>query len=286
MKKRIFKFGAALTAALMMLSATAGLVFADEVDADEAETVIEATVDEAAADEAEAVETEENAEAAPDAEVTEDIEEVVVPLETEAVEAEAVEEVAVAAADDVATNSTITIGDITATVGDSYYTVSVPFSVKDVPDQMTFFVYDITAIANGNNTTGFSSTTPVGYINQYAGEASGTYSFRLSKENYTSDSVIVVKIGGTDVEIPDAKSFSLSNADDGSDVIYGDANGDGTANNLDAMLVMQYAMKIVTDADLDLTASDVNLDGTVNNKDAMVIMQYAMKMIDGLPHTD
>lgn len=291
MKKRIFKFGAALTAALMMFSATASLAFADEVDVDEAETVVEATVDEAAADEVEAVEPEEDAEVVEDAEDVEDTEdaeavEVVVPLETEAVDADEIDEVAVAAAEDVATGSEIAIGEISATVGDSYYTVSVPFTVTEVPDQMTFFVYDITAIANGNNETAFSSTTPVGYINQYAGEGAGTYSFKLSKDNYNSDSIIVVKIGGTDVATPDAKSFSLSSADDGGDVVYGDANGDGTANNLDAILVMQYAMKIVSDADLDLVASDVNLDNSVNNKDAILIMQYAMKMIDGLPYTD
>ncbi len=273
MKKRVFKFGAALTAALMVFSATASLAFADEVVPEEPETVVEEVVEEAVVEE----ETEEPAEEAEDADEA-DVVEVEVPLETGTVEDA---EAALAAVEDVATGSVITIGDISATENDQYYTVSVPFSVENAPNQMTFFVYDITQIADGNNTTSFSSTTPVGYINQHDGATTGTYQFKLSKANYTDDSVIVVKIGGTGVEVPDAKSYSLAGSTQGK---IGDADGNGTVDNGDAILVMRYYMNMADETELDMSVSDTYAaDGSVDNRDAISIMKFYMNQITELP---
>lgn len=293
MKKNVFKFGAALTAAMMVFSATASLAFADEVaDVAEETTVVTEVAADVVEETEEAVEeTEEAADVDADEETApEVVDEVAVPMETEEITAADVEEEAEVFAagktDDVATGSKIAIGDITASKSGDYYTVSVPFTVSDgVPSQMSFFVYDITAITTGdqNNTVGFTSSTPVGYINQYAGAANGTYTFKLAATSYTDDSIIVVKMGGTDVATPDAKSFVLGSAQPGGEVLYGDANKDGKVNNKDAVLVMQYAMKKVDETAIDATASDVNVDGKVNNKDAVLIMQYAMKKIDTLP---
>lgn len=278
MKKRVFKFGAALTAALMVFSATASLAFADEVVPEEPETVVEEVVEETVVEE----ETEEPAEEAGEVDETEvadeaEVAEVEVPLETGTVEDA---EAALAAVEDVATGSVITIGDISATESDQYYTVSVPFSVENAPNQMTFFVYDITEIADGNNTTSFSSTTPVGYINQYDGATTGTYQFKLSKANYTDDPVIVVKIGGTGVEVPDAKSYSLAGSTQGK---IGDADSSGAVDNRDAILVMRYHMGKVTSDEIDLSVSDAYEDGAVNNRDAISIMRYHMGKVTELP---
>lgn len=279
MKKRVFKFGAALTAALMVFSATASLAFADEVVPEEPETVVEEVVEETVVEE----ETEEPAEEAGEVDETEvadeaEVAEVEVPLETGTVEDA---EAALAAVEDVATGSVITIGDISATESDQYYTVSVPFSVENAPNQMTFFVYDITQIADGNNTTSFSSTTPVGYINQYEGATTGTYTFKLSKPNYTDDSVIVVKIGGTGVEVPDAKSYSLAGSTQGK---IGDADGNGTVDNGDAILVMRYYMNMADETELDMSVSDTYAaDGSVDNRDAISIMKFYMNQITELP---
>lgn len=278
MKKRVFKFGAALTAALMVFSATASLAFADEVVPEEPETVVEEVVEETVVEE----ETEEPAEEAGEVDETEvadeaEVAEVEVPLETGTVEDA---EAALAAVEDVATGSVITIGDISSTSNDQYYTVSVPFTVENAPNQMTFFVYDITQIADGNNTTSFSSTTPVGYINQYDGATTGTYQFKLSKANYTDDSVIVVKIGGTGVEVPDAKSYSLAGSTQGK---IGDADSSGAVDNRDAILVMRYHMGKVTSDEIDLSVSDAYEDGAVNNRDAISIMRYHMGKVTELP---
>lgn len=292
MKKRIFKFGAALTAALMICSATAGLAFADEIYVETPETTEPAaveTVDEAAPEE-EAVEDETPAEEAEaPVEEAEDTEEVVIPLETKTV---TVDEYAEAAADEPTGSSVITIGSITSQSDDSYYTVSVPFTAATVPSQMTLFVYNITNIlANGGD--GFVSVTetPVGYINQYDGAASGTYTFKLSKTGdnaYKDGDTIMVKIGGTDVATPDAESYTLGAGGDqpgpGPEVMYGDSNGDNKVNPADAALVMKYARGKMTESDkIDLEAADVNGDTKVNPADAALIMQHARGKINTFP---
>ena len=127
---------------------------------------------------------------------------------------------------------------------------------------MTFFVYDITSITGDqNNTVGFTSTTPVGYINQYDGQASGTYSFKLSQTDYNDDSIIIVKIGGTGVSTPDAKSYSLKTAPG---VVYGDVNMDTDINAGDAILVMQYAAGKTELSDDQKTAADVSGTDGIN----------------------
>ncbi len=252
MKKRIFKFGAALTAALMMFSATASLAFAEgdvvdnNADASVTDTV-EAPKPTAMPEDVEAPEEDvkapaEDTDAPVPTEAPVDSEEVNVPLDTAPVtEGDVNLESKI---DDVDTGSVVKIGNISASKDDAngYYNVNVPFTIAsgtEVPSQMTFFVYDITSITGDqNNTVGFTSTTPVGYINQYDGQASGTYSFKLSQTDYNDDSIIIVKIGGTGVSTPDAKSYSLKTAPG---VVYGDVNMDTDINAGDAILVMQYA---------------------------------------------
>lgn len=274
MKKNIFKFGAALTAAMMVFSATASLAFADEVETvEEPETVASDVV------EAPAEETDEAAE-----------EEVQIPLETEEItaedmQAEAEAEVeAAAAVADVATGSAIDIqeSDIKATVDDNYYTVSVPFKVTSAPAQMSFFVYDITKIAgNQNNAVGFSAETPVGYINQYPGTAEGTYTFKLSKADYNENSIIVVKIGGTGVDTPDAASYSLKNASQGGgDVTLGDVDQNGKIDMDDAGLVMQFFLEKTTLTDVQKQAANVDKASTnIDMDDAGKIMQFFLEKI-------
>ena len=318
MKNNFFKFGAALTAALMVFSALSAVAFADEVDAvEEAPAVVETVDTEAPAEDvetpAEDVEAPaEDVEApAEDAEVpaedveapaedveapAEDVEapaedaevptEVVVPMEvTEGVTEEEVQ----LAAEDVATGSVITIGDISATDAGYYYTVSVPISVENAPEQMTFFVYDITSITDGNNQSGFTATTPAGYIDQQAGAASGTLVFNLPKgetgettatNGYNTNSVIVVKAGGTGVDVPDAKSYALADAEEGGDVTLGDVNGDGIVNIDDVNLVLSYYLERTTLTDDQMKAADVAAEkGSVNIDDVNTILSYYLERI-------
>lgn len=262
MKKNILKFGAALTAALMMFSATAMMAYATDVE--EVEAPVEVV------------------------EEVEAPEEVQVPLEMTEITPEEMAEIELAAqTGDVDTGSVITISNITATKTENYYNVSVPFTVEvAAPSQMTFFVYDISAAAGDqNNEVVFSSTTPVGYINQYGGEATGTYDFKLSTANYTDDSIIVVKIGGTDVAMPDAKSFKL--ATEASEFDYGDVDHSGVVNAVDASLVMRYYIGTVAEDSLDLDLADAYDagDDVINAIDASSIMRFYRGTVDSLPIT-
>lgn len=295
MKKRIFKFGAALTAALMMFSATASLAFAEgdvvDNDADTSVTdTVEAPMPTAMPEDVEAPEEEvkapaEDAEAPVPTETPVESEEVNVPLDTEPVTEGDVN--LEAKIDDVDTGSVVKIGNISATKDDAsgYYNVSVPFTLAEgteAPSQMTFFVYDITNITGDqNNTVGFTSTTPVGYINQYDGVITGTYTFKLSKADYNDNSTIIVKIGGTGVTTPDAKSYSLAGAPVGT---IGDADNNGIVDNNDAVLIMQYYMEIPGASDnISLDNSDAYQDSVVDNMDAMTVMQYYMEIVKDLP---
>lgn len=290
MKKRIFKFGAALTAALMMFSATASLAFAEgdvvdnNADASVADTV-EAPMPTAMPEDAEAPEEDvkapaEDTDAPVPTETPVISEEVNVPLDTET----ATEGDVNLEASDVDTGSVVKIGGISATSDENYYSVKVPFTLAEgtsAPSQMTFFVYDITSITGDqNNTVGFTSTTPVGYINQYDGTVTGTYSFKLSKTDYNENSIIVVKIGGTGVTTPDAKSYTLGGA---SDYQYGDVNHDNDINGRDAALIMRYYLADVSETDLDLSIADTYSDGVINPFDSGAVMQYRLGIVNELP---
>jgi len=63
-------------------------------------------------------------------------------------------------------------------------------------------------------------------------------------------------------------------ADDPVDVLYGDADGDGFATPIDAMLILQYYVGDIADSALNATAADVDGDGFATPIDAMLILQY------------
>ncbi len=299
MKKRIFKFGAALTAALMICSATAGLAFADEAEEVAPEAVapvVEETVDEAAPAEevAEDVETPaEDVEApaedveAPAEDAEAPVEEVAVPLETEDITAE---DVAEAAADDPAydADSDISIGTIAVDSTDAnYYNVTVPITMKDgkaLPAQVTLFVYDITKIlGGGDNTYGFvatGDTTPVGYIDQKASAAD--FKFKLDKVKFPEGNIMIAKVGGTDIAAADAKSFKLEGGQGPTpEVTYGDVNSDGFYDGGDALLVLQYGAGKTTFTDEQKVAADVNGDGFYDGGDALLILQFGAGKLEG-----
>lgn len=55
--------------------------------------------------------------------------------------------------------------------------------------------------------------------------------------------------------------------------IIGDVNTDGSIDNLDATLVLQYAAGWTVE--MDTAAADVNGDSNIDNLDATLILQYA-----------
>ena len=67
------------------------------------------------------------------------------------------------------------------------------------------------------------------------------------------------------------------------DAVPGDVNGDGEIDNIDAMLILQYTVEIISEDDLNVAAADVNGDGVVDNIDAMLVLQYTVEIIDKFP---
>lgn len=66
-------------------------------------------------------------------------------------------------------------------------------------------------------------------------------------------------------------------------LVYGDANGDGIVNSIDATLVTRYTLKAATLSDDALKCCDVNGDGIVNSIDAAIITRYVLKVVTSLP---
>ena len=63
----------------------------------------------------------------------------------------------------------------------------------------------------------------------------------------------------------------------------GDVNGDGVIDTADAVLVLQYAAKLIDGNVLNVKAADVNGDGVIDTADAVLILQYAAKLIKEFP---
>ena len=56
--------------------------------------------------------------------------------------------------------------------------------------------------------------------------------------------------------------------------LLGDADGNGTVNATDALLILRHAMCV--NANINLSLSDVDGNGTVNATDALLVLRMAM----------
>lgn len=285
-KKKLFKFGAALTAALMVSSSFGVLAFADEVDETPAldEPAVVDVIDEVPADETPA-------------------EEVPVVVETpEATEAPAVvetpdEDVVEDAPVQLMTDKAVEIESAVSSVkkDESVVSVTVTYSGLDTGDQMTVFVYDVASIGTPGDDTpyGTSVTTPVKYINQETKTGTITFGVKIVDQNgdpikiEDEDDVaalppLVVKIGGTDAA-PAGKLVLLSSSEL-IDVTYGDVNGDTNIDMDDAIVIYEIYCERKTDATpLELKAADVDASGEVDMDDAILIYEFYCERIKSFP---
>ena len=65
--------------------------------------------------------------------------------------------------------------------------------------------------------------------------------------------------------------------------LWGDADGDGAVTPIDAMLVLQFYVGDITEADLNVAVCDVDGDGFVSPVDAMLILQHYVGDITVFP---
>ena len=64
--------------------------------------------------------------------------------------------------------------------------------------------------------------------------------------------------------------------------IMGDANGDGSVDSMDALLVLRYSLGLTELSDEALTLCDVNSSGSVDSADALTILRFSMGVIAAL----
>ena len=99
------------------------------------------------------------------------------------------------------------------------------------------------------------------------GVAPGTYTMKVMKNNHATREYTVV-VGSAPV-VQDVKLC-----------LKGDANGSGTVDIEDAMLVFYHVAKKSYLGDEGLAACDTNADGTVDIEDAMTVFYFVAKKID------
>ena len=99
------------------------------------------------------------------------------------------------------------------------------------------------------------------------GVASGTYTMKVMKNNHVTREYTVV-VGSAPV-VQDVKLC-----------LKGDANGSGTVDIEDAMLVFYHVAKKSYLGGEGLAACDTNADGTVDIEDAMTVFYFVAKKID------
>ena len=172
--------------------------------------------------------------------------------------------------------------------GDDAVVGGMIITAEDVTEKMNledvdFVAYDITAVdaagdeawLSGNVTLsvplpeGFNSADSCMYWFNDAGKATkidATY----------SDGYMVASISDFGVYVITAGEYVVDNEGD-NEIIYGDANGDGTVNSKDAVLYKKY-MAGFKDIEIHLDACDVNDDNAVDSKDVVKVLQYMAGM--------
>ncbi|MBQ3196203.1 MAG: phosphodiester glycosidase family protein [Clostridia bacterium] len=82
------------------------------------------------------------------------------------------------------------------------------------------------------------------------------------------------------------ESTEIESSDDIADVVYGDVNGDGNINSLDAAQVLRYDAQLAELTEAALIVADVNGDGDVNSLDAAQILKFDAQLIESFPVED
>ena len=96
------------------------------------------------------------------------------------------------------------------------------------------------------------------------------------------DATYYVYLTGTGETATKKLEFSYTELAELLRLLRGDADGDGTVATEDALLILQYIVRLVSEGALDLQAADVNGDGIVSTEDAIQILRYIVRLTDTL----
>ncbi len=163
------------------------------------------------------------------------------------------------AGDPVIIDGTVTVASYAITASGENCEVSLSSTKAEEGDTVTF---TLTAAENATGEPTVTVKTTSGTAVAYS-ESNGTYSFTMP-----ASAVVVTAVYEASSE---------------TDIIYGDANGDGVVNSIDATMVTRHALKVLTLSDDAQTCCDVNGDGVINSIDATIITRYALKVITVFP---
>jgi len=105
-------------------------------------------------------------------------------------------------------------------------------------------------------------------------------------ESFEDLSYEVWESSGEPVEEPSEEQRKDDSFVETVDVLYGDVNGDGDINSLDAAQVLKYDAQLIVFEGDGLAAADVNADGKVDSLDAAQILKYDAQLIDSFPAGD
>lgn len=64
---------------------------------------------------------------------------------------------------------------------------------------------------------------------------------------------------------------------------WGDADGSGSIDSIDAMLALRFSVGLISDDQANTAVLDVNGDGSVDSIDAMLILRHSVNLIDKFP---
>ena len=117
------------------------------------------------------------------------------------------------------------------------------------------------------------------YANVLISDASGAFSLSFPLSPVAPDGIYAVKVNVEGATTEAAARFFRTGEVTG---LYGDVDGNGGVDELDAMWIMRHCIGLDTPANCNWTAADVDGNGGVDELDAMWIMRYCI----GLPIGD
>ncbi len=133
-----------------------------------------------------------------------------------------------------------------------------------------------------------SCSVPIQSVPEYAlsSETAG-YAVAVIKVTSAGDGKLILKSadGSKTFEYPVCATMSENGTVTVTDsrIKYGDVNGDGEVNSVDATIVSRASLGLYSLSQTQTDIADVNGDGNVNSVDAAMITRYALKILKEFP---